>query len=118
MPAAPPRESRIVDLLERLGALLDCADDSQLEMLGKRRSWASNTRRELADAKTQAQFLGLCREIQKALRGGMGSFGDVYLYSGADCEFDEAELNATFLSVIEEIFSATTQAIDRGSAPT
>ena len=91
-----------------------CAGESQHEMLGRRRSWLENTIQKLADALTDAQYFELCQEIRSALKGGMGSFADVYLYPGADCEFDEAELNVAFEAIVEDLYSNVDQAIDRG----
>lgn len=48
------------------------------------------------------------------MKAGMGSFADVYQYPGADCEFDESELNAAFQAIVENINSKIAQAVGRG----
>lgn len=106
--------SKVAELLDRLQEALDCADDSQREMLGRRRKWVENATQILADAHSTVEFLNLCDEIRTALKGGMGSFADVHIYPGPDCEFDEAELNATFQAIVEDIYSNVVQAVDRG----
>jgi hypothetical protein len=114
MPPASPSEARIPDLLERLETVLDCTDESQHEMLAQRREWVVSTSQKLADQETDSQYLELCQEIRSALKGGMGSFDDVYLKPGADCKFDEAELNAAFQAILEDLYSNVVQAVDRG----
>ena len=116
MPAPLPRESRITGLLEKLGALLDCIDESQWEMLVRRRNWVENSTQKLADAQTDAQHVELYQEIRYALKGGMGSLVDVYVYPGADCEFSSCRTDIRVPAVSIALATIGLNASNHGGA--
>ena len=100
---------KLVFLLDELVQLLSCTKDPYDVAIAKRLDWTRATRQRLVSSSSDVEMSEILQEIRVALRGGMGSFLDLYLYPHPDCGMSELEMNARFERLVNTIFSTAVQ---------
>lgn len=103
----------ITDLLIALQSLLLKTRDPNEVSIENRNTWVSETLQRIKGLKTETESKELLRDIRTALRGGMGSFMDIYLFESKDSDFSETEINTQFESLINEIYDQAETLLDQ-----
>ena len=102
-----PSIGSIVEELNELQLLLAKTRDPEDQSIKPRRAWATETLQGIRALDTESKAMELLRDIQKALRGGMGSFLDIHLFKGNDSDLSEQEMNTRFDILVNRIYDET-----------
>jgi hypothetical protein len=96
----------LVRVLDELIFLLTC--DKRAEGGGQwftwRLEWLRRIRELLYESPTKELLWEIAREIQEVMRGGMGSFLDIYLDPKAECGLSKEEINERFVRLTNELY--------------